>query len=421
MDLTAGPVVAGIVLLAVAAVVAVPWTWDRWRSPRPARSALVLLATTGVLLATGAVVNRQAGFFPTVASLVSGQGAAVTVGQDGVLAALPVSAAAPDLSLVQARRLPGQGAVVRVQLTGARTGLSRAGAVYLPAAYFDPAQAQVRFPVVEVLSGSPGSPAQTLHLLHLAETLDTSIAEHRAAPMVVVVPDTNGSAVRDRECVDAAGGGTPDETYLTADVQTFVGQRFRVQAPGRGWALLGTSTGGYCAVNLALRHPEEYAGSTVEVALARLHRQPSIPPTLPAGWPGLLTAMTSRAPAARPTPGEAARELARIAAGGEATTVLRAAAVPVVERTSVLPRTRVAPVQTRAETPLPPRRAVPAAPRRSPWPVVLLLLAILAAGVGGVLYAQSQGGTNGPLPAVSPDLPPELRDPLQRLKDSVDS
>ena len=165
----------------------------------------------------------------------------------------------------------------------------------------------------------------------------------------------------------------------------------------------------------------EYAGSTVEVALARLHRQPSIPPTLPAGWPGLLTAMTSREPAARPTPGEAAQELARIAAGGEATTVLRAAAVPVVDRTSVLPRTRVAPVQTRPETPLPPRRTVAAAPRRSPWPVVLLLLAILAAGVGGVLYAQSQGGTNGPLPAVSPDLPPELRDPLQRLKDSVDS
>ena len=260
MDLTAGPVVAAIVLLAVAAVLAVPWTWDRWRTPRAARSALVLLATTGVLLAAGAVVNRQAGFFPTVQSLVSGQGAAVTVGQDGVLAALPISAAAPDLRRVQARRLPGQGAVVRVQLTGSRTGLSRVGAVYLPAAYFDPAQAQVRFPVVEVLSGSPGSPAQTLHLLHLAETLDTSIAEHRAAPMIVVVPDTNGSAVRDRECVDAAGG-TPDETYLTADVQTFVGQRFRVQAPGRGWALLGSSTGGYCAVNLALRHPEAYAAA----------------------------------------------------------------------------------------------------------------------------------------------------------------
>jgi len=260
MDLTAGPAVAAVVLVAVVAVVAVPWTWDRWRRPRQARSALVLLATMAVLLATGAVVNRQADFFPTVQSLVAGQGAAVTVGQDGVLAALPVSVTAADLRLVQYRRLPGHGAVVRVQLTGASTGLSRTGAVYLPAAYFEPAQARVRFPVLEVLSGSPGSPAQTLHLLHLAQALDTAVAEHRAAPMVVVVPDTNGSAVRDRECVNAAGG-VPDETYLTTDVQTFMAQRFRVQAPGRGWATLGTSTGGYCAINLALRHPEAYAAA----------------------------------------------------------------------------------------------------------------------------------------------------------------
>lgn len=35
----------------------------------------------------------------------------------------------------------------------------------------------------------------------------------------------------------------------------------------------------------------EYAGSTVEVALARLHRQPSIPTTLEAGWPGLLLSL----------------------------------------------------------------------------------------------------------------------------------
>jgi serine/threonine protein kinase len=49
----------------------------------------------------------------------------------------------------------------------------------------------------------------------------------------------------------------------------------------------------------------EYAGSTVEVALARLQRAPRVPDSLPAGWPGLLRAMTAREPADRPSPAEA--------------------------------------------------------------------------------------------------------------------
>ncbi len=258
MGLTSGPVVFGAVLAALAAVIAVPWTWDRWRRPRPARSALVLLATATVLLAVGAGVNRQAGFFPTVRSLVTGQGAALTTGRGGEVAAL--TALPVDLAVVRTHHVPGHGVVLGVRLAGARSGIARTGAVYLPDAYFDPAQAGVRFPVVEVLSGSPGSPAQTLRLLHLAETLDTTTADHRTAPAVVVVPDTNGSLVRDRECVDAAGG-VADDTYLTTDLQETVAQHFRVQGPGRGWALLGTSTGGYCAVDLALRHPRAYAAA----------------------------------------------------------------------------------------------------------------------------------------------------------------
>jgi hypothetical protein len=54
----------------------------------------------------------------------------------------------------------------------------------------------------------------------------------------------------------------------------------------------------------ALTGARPYAGTSVESALARLHRPPAIPATLPAGWGALLTAMTARDPGVRPTAAE---------------------------------------------------------------------------------------------------------------------
>jgi hypothetical protein len=171
----------------------------------------------------------------------------------------------------------------------------------------------------------------------------------------------------------------------------------------------------------------EYAGATVEVALARLTRQPDVPSDLPDGWPGLLRAMTDREPARRPTPAEAARDLAAIASGGEATTVLAAAAP--VDATTALPRTAVAPappVYRPAPEPVrrPAARAVPvAAPSSSnatPW--ILLLLAVIAAlVVGFLLYEQTRTTGPGELPAIRQDLPVEIREPLEGLHDAVDA
>lgn len=163
----------------------------------------------------------------------------------------------------------------------------------------------------------------------------------------------------------------------------------------------------------------EYAGSTVEVALARLHRQPDVPGTLPNGWSGLLRAMTARAPEDRPLPAEAAQEMGVIAGGGQATTVMAAptVAAPVADRTQVLPRTRVAPVP--ASRPV--TRPVAVAPRRDAWPWVLALLAVAALIGAGAVYASQDGGTTGPLPAVDAEIPEPLRGDLERLQREVDS
>jgi serine/threonine protein kinase len=159
----------------------------------------------------------------------------------------------------------------------------------------------------------------------------------------------------------------------------------------------------------------EYAGSTVEVALARLQRSPNVPDSLPAGWPGLLRAMTARDPRDRPAPSQAADEMASIAAGGAATTVLPRAAAP---RTQALPRTTVAPQPAPAAAP--PRPAPARRPPRNNWPAVLLLLAAIAlVGAFAVYAAQDTGDPTAPLPAVDAEIPEPLRADLERLKQEV--
>ena len=176
----------------------------------------------------------------------------------------------------------------------------------------------------------------------------------------------------------------------------------------------------------------EYPGTAVEVALARLSRQPRVPATLPAGWPGLLEAMTAREPAGRPTADEVALELTRIAMGGSATTAVRTTAVD--ERTQVMDRTALltgvapaAPVrEPRADGP-PPVRPVPRPVAPPPggglsWRWVVALFVAVGLILGALLlYDRVVGGPGTPPPAVSPSVPDELRDDLEQLKREIAS
>jgi serine/threonine protein kinase len=81
----------------------------------------------------------------------------------------------------------------------------------------------------------------------------------------------------------------------------------------------------------------EYTGTTAEAAVARLNRPPRIPGTLPSPWHTLLTSMTARNPAARPTASRCADVLQAIAQGR--TAVLEVTpAIPGPRRAGDLPR-----------------------------------------------------------------------------------
>ncbi|MDP3711732.1 MAG: serine/threonine-protein kinase [Mycobacteriales bacterium] len=163
----------------------------------------------------------------------------------------------------------------------------------------------------------------------------------------------------------------------------------------------------------ALTGEREYPGTAVEVALARLHRQPAVPDSLPTGWPGLLRAMTALEPEKRPSAGAVATELGHVVAGGTATTVLPAARPAprpaAADRTTVLPR-----VPAAAPAPV-------AAPSRNGWKWAVALVAVLGAVVGGLIAydAARDGRAPEQVIEISEQLPPELRKDLEDLRKEV--
>jgi enterochelin esterase-like enzyme len=149
------------------------------------------------------------------------------------------------------------GQILTVTVDGPASRLTMPMYVYLPPGY-DPAS-PVRYPVIEALHGYPSTPSQWLHALGVQSILDREIAAGRMAPTVVLFPYQSPEPLRlDTECTNLVGSAQT-ETFLTRDVPAFVRGHYRVRPDQAGWGLIGFSAGGYCATQLLLRHPGQYA------------------------------------------------------------------------------------------------------------------------------------------------------------------
>lgn len=153
-------------------------------------------------------------------------------------------------------------AVVGVQfhtmVTGPQTHITRDVYVYLPPQYFQKAYAHYRFPVIELLHGSPGSPSAWVNVLNVIPTFLGLLAAHQADPAVLVMPDTDGGERYSLQCLNNPGG-IQDMTFVAKEVPLEVARLVpRIQPPGRAWGIAGYSEGGYCAANIALNDPGGY-------------------------------------------------------------------------------------------------------------------------------------------------------------------
>lgn len=168
---------------------------------------------------------------------------------------------AEDLRRQLSRHKNGSSAIVSIQIKEAESSRTHTALVYLPAAYFDLAHSTKQFPVVEMLDGYPGSPQTWVGPMHLQRSADAEISSGRALPFIAVMPVQNYLPQgRDGQCLDVPGGALVEST-LTNQVRRSILANFRVSADRSAWALMGYSTGGYCALKIALRFPQYYASA----------------------------------------------------------------------------------------------------------------------------------------------------------------
>ncbi|MEU4242099.1 alpha/beta hydrolase-fold protein [Actinoplanes sp. NPDC026619] len=230
-------------LVVLAFTVGTALFWDRTRVL--GRTGLIVLVVVGVASTAAIEVNRLTETYPSWSALTGDEDRPPP--PTGLLAG-----ASPAL--------PGKGRLVTYQVPGPASGMDMPMSVYLPAAYFAPDGRGLDFPVIEALHGYPGTPQSWIKRLDIVGRLDQEIAAGRMAPTVVLLPFQTPNRLLDTECTDMAGGPR-SETYLTRDVPDWARAHLRVRRDRAAWALTGYSAGAFCAMNLLLRHPDQYTAA----------------------------------------------------------------------------------------------------------------------------------------------------------------
>ncbi|MEU2181687.1 alpha/beta hydrolase [Streptomyces thermolilacinus] len=262
MGLTSNKALALAVVAAVALFAVTLWLWPRlarrsWRAVL-GRAGLLLATQLSLFAAVGLAANNYFLFYGSWADLL---------GQEQELGVVvDHSASGEHVKVVEKRPMdvPGGhhphvgGQIQKVVISGEKSGIDSPAYVYLPPEYFQPAHARRTFPAAVVLTGYPGTAENLLKGLRYPRTAYEQAKAGKMQPMVLVMLRPTVAPPRDTECVDVPGGPRT-ETYFAEDLPKAVSETYRVGGAARNWGFIGNSTGGYCALKIALHHPDRFA------------------------------------------------------------------------------------------------------------------------------------------------------------------
>jgi enterochelin esterase-like enzyme len=213
-----------------------------------------------------AAVNKYYDYYQSWGALASdlgGQGASQVTSATSVSHASARQVSAILGSRVNLRAAAEHGQTIRLTVPGKASHLSRTVFVYLPPQYFRAAFSGYRFPVVELLPGFPGSPADWINVVGITAAYGTLLADGAPVkPAVLVMPDANGGRRISLQCLNVRHG-PQDATYLSQDLPAYLPHILRLQPQGPAWGIAGYSEGGFCAANLALVYRLRYGAAGV--------------------------------------------------------------------------------------------------------------------------------------------------------------
>ncbi|WP_306188629.1 MULTISPECIES: esterase family protein [unclassified Streptomyces] len=265
MGLTSKKVLVLAVALAVLLFVATVWLWPRlarrnWRAVS-GRVGILLATQTVIFACVGLATNQAFGFYASWADLFgqeTDQGVVVDHSANGGTGG-PLQVVATQAMKVTGKSRPQMsGQIQKVDIVGRTTHIATSALIYLPPEYFQPQYRTRTFPATVVLTGYPGIAQSLVSKLNYPRTALDLAKDGRMQPMILVMLRPTVAPPRDTECVDIPRGPQA-ESFFARDLPDAVLAHYRVGKKPGSWGIAGDSTGGYCAVKLAMHHPEVYA------------------------------------------------------------------------------------------------------------------------------------------------------------------
>ncbi|MFE9170797.1 alpha/beta hydrolase [Streptomyces kebangsaanensis] len=282
MGLTSNKVLVLAVLFAVLLFVGTVWLWPRlarrtWRAVG-GRVGLLLATQLALFACAGLAANQAFGFYASWADLFgqeNSQGVVVDNSARGRTGGPLQVVGTQQMRLGDGGRPRIAGQIQKVDIVGRTTRIATPAFIYLPPEYFQPQYRTRTFPAAVVLTGYPGTAQALISKLHYPRTARELAGDGRMQPMILVMLRPTVAPPRDTECVDIPGG-PQTETFFAKDLPDAVVAHYRVARKPGSWGIVGNSTGGYCALKLAMHHPEVYAAGA---GLSPYYKAPIDPTT----------------------------------------------------------------------------------------------------------------------------------------------